>query len=257
MGSSYKKQATSCKYREIPIDNTQPWEFAECLYESYCQLSNKVLDLEEELVLLKNKRHPKNPSPKQPKQHQKTQTLPILADASCQTWDHSAMEIELQESSSRRMIRCTSLRKKIFYTKVYTKKHIKREGMEIEKEKKAHHPKPEKKIPKDRQKFYKVFVRKEGMEIESKTSQLNETPPKRTERNKKTRHDGTPKELAPRRKKPKKNTPKKDLSGSGLKLIEKIKILTEPIKVTVLTDFFNVLSKSQSCAKIKLVPDPT
>jgi len=61
------------------------------------------------------------------------------------------------------------------------------------------------------------------MEIESKTSQLNETPPKRTERNKKTRHDGTPKELAPRRKKPKKNTPKKDLSGSGLKLIEKIK----------------------------------
>jgi len=44
------------------------------------------------------------------------------------------------------MMRCTSLRKKIFYTKVETKKHIKREGMEIEKEKKAHHPKSEKKI---------------------------------------------------------------------------------------------------------------
>jgi len=70
----------------------------------------------------------------------------------------------------------------------------------------------------------------EGMEIETKTSQLNETPPKRTERNTKTRHKRTPKELAPRKKKPKKNTPKKDLSGSELKLIEKIKILTEPIK---------------------------
>jgi len=45
------------------------------------------------------------------------------------------------------------------------------------------------------------------MDIETKTSQLNETPPKRTERNKKTRHKGTPKELAPRKKKPKKNTP--------------------------------------------------
>jgi len=95
--------------------------------------------------------------------------------------------------------------------------------MEIEKEKKAHHPKPEKKIPRERQKFYKVFVQKEGMEIETKTNQLSETPPKRTERNKKTRHKGTPKELAPARKKPKNNTPKKDLSGSELKLIEKIK----------------------------------
>jgi len=30
-------------------------------------------------------------------------------------------------------------------------------------------------------KFYKVVEQKEGMEIETKTSQLNETPPKRTE----------------------------------------------------------------------------
>jgi len=76
------------------------------------------------------------------------------------------------------------------------------------------------------------------------------------ERNKNTRHKETPKELAPRKKKPKKHTPKKHLSGSELKLIEKIKILTEPIKVTLMMDFFNVIAKNQ-CAIIKLVPDPT
>jgi len=83
---------------------------------------------------------------------QTTSTEPntaILADASCQTWDQSAVDIELQESSARRM-------SKIFYTKVYVKKHMKREGMEIEKEKKAHHPKSEKKISREPQKFYKV-----------------------------------------------------------------------------------------------------
>jgi len=56
---------------------------------------------------------------------QTTSTEPntaILADASCQTWDQSAVDIELQEGSSRRMSRCTSLRKKILYSKVYVKK---------------------------------------------------------------------------------------------------------------------------------------
>jgi len=95
------------------------------------------------------------------------------------------------------------------------------------------------------------------MGIKTKTSQLNETPPNRTERNKKTRHKETPKELAPRKKKPKENTPKKDLSGSELKLFEKSQILIEPIKVILITDFFNAIVKSQSCSTIKLVPDPT
>jgi len=40
-------------------------------------------------------------------------------------------------------------------------------------------------------------MRKEGVEIETKTSQLNETPPKRTERSKKTKHIEAQKELAP------------------------------------------------------------
>jgi len=121
---------------------------------------------------------------------------------------------------------------------------MKREGMEIEKEKRVHHPKSEKKIPRKRQKFEIFFLRKEGMEIETKTSQLNETHPKRTERNKKTRHKGTPKELAPRKKKPKKIL-QKDLNGFELTLIEKIKILTEPIKLTLMTDFFNVISHNE------------
>jgi len=87
----------------------------------YYQLSAKVLNLEQELVLLKNKSLPKNPSPKQPKYHQQTQTLPTLTDTSCQTWDLSAMDIELQESSPSCMIRCNSLRKKIFYQSICEK----------------------------------------------------------------------------------------------------------------------------------------
>jgi len=50
------------------------------------------------------------------------------------------MEIEHQISSTRHLIRCTSLRKKIFYTKVYVRKHLKREKMEMEKEESVNHP---------------------------------------------------------------------------------------------------------------------
>jgi len=91
------------------------------------------------------------------------------------------------------------------------------------------------------------------MEIETKNSQLKETPPKKIV-NKKTRYKGTPKELAPRKKRPKRNTPNKVLGGSELK---KPKILTQPTKVTLITDFFNALEKSQGCATIKIASDPT
>jgi hypothetical protein len=255
MGSSYTKQENYPEYREIPIDNAQPWEFAECFYESYCQLANRVLDLEQELILLKNKPHLKKPSPKPTQtKHKQPQVIPTVTDACCQTRDQSVMEIEPQISSPRRLIRCTSLRKKIFYTKVYVKKHQKREEMEIEKEKSVHHPKPKQKIPKKPQKFIKIFVRKEVMEIETETVQLNKTPPKKKANPKKTRHKGTPKELAPRKKRPKKNTPNKALDGSELKVN---KILTQPTKVTLITDFFSTITKSQGCATIKIVPDPT
>jgi len=210
------------------------------------ELRDQVKDLEQELMLLKKNQHLKNPPPK-PK-----------TDACCQTRDQSVMEIELaQASSPRRTIRCTSLKKKIFYTKVYTRKHVRREKMEEEKEKSTYHPKPKRKILKSPQKFVKIFVRKEIMEIETKNAHLKETPPKKVAYKKtrqKTRHKGTPKELAPRKKKPKRNTPNKDLDGSELK---KIKILTQPTKVTLITDFFSALEKSQGGVKIKIAPDPT
>jgi len=139
--------------------------FAEVLYESFLDLTVQVKILEKELMLLKNNPHLQNPSPKP------------MTEACCQTRDQSAMEIELaQASSPRRTIRCTSLKKKIFYTKVYTKKHVRREKMEIEKEKSAHHPKPKQKIPKSPQKFVKIFVRKEIMEIEKKKCPIRRNP---------------------------------------------------------------------------------
>jgi len=157
MGSSYPKQGSEHQDKEIPFGDGSPWLLAEVLYESFLDLTVQVKILEKELMLLKNNPHLQNPSPKP------------MTEACCQTRDQSAMEIELaQASSPRRTIRCTSLKKKIFYTKVYTKKHVRREKMEIEKEKSAHHPKPKQKIPKSPQKFVKIFVRKEIMEIEKK-----------------------------------------------------------------------------------------
>jgi len=206
------------------------------------QLIDLVDGLEQELMLLKINPHLQNPPPKP------------MTDACCQTRDQSAMEIELVEASSpRRTIRCSSLKKKIFYTKVYTRKHVRREQMEIEKEKITHHPKPKRKILKKSTKTCKNFCTKGDNGIKTKNAQLKETPPKNVV-NKKRRHKGTPKELAPKKKRPKRNTPNKTLDGSELK---KIKILTQPAKVNLITDFFRALEKSQGCVKMKIAPDPT
>jgi len=170
MGSSYTKQKQESEYekcREIPFGDGSNWIYGELLYEAFMQLIVRVDDLKQELILLKKNPHLKNP-PHKP-----------MTDACCQTRDQSAMEIELAQASSlRRTVRCTSLKKKIFYTKVYTRKHVRREKMEVEKEKSTHHPKPKRKILKSPQKFVKIFVRKEIMEIETKNAHLKETPPK-------------------------------------------------------------------------------
>jgi len=71
------------------------------------------------------------------------------------------MDIELQESSPRRMIRCTFLKKKIFYPKVYVKTHEERRNGDRE-GKKARHPKSEKKIPRERQKFPKFLCERKA-----------------------------------------------------------------------------------------------
>jgi len=150
MGSSYTKQENEYQCKEIPFGDDSPWELAEVLYETLLELRAQVKDLKQELMLLKNNPQLKNPSPKF-KSH-RNQINTGMTDIWCQPKDKSAMKIEPQASSPRRMVRCTSLRKKIFYTKVYVKIHVKREVMEIEKEKIAHHPKSKQKIPKEKKK---------------------------------------------------------------------------------------------------------
>jgi len=232
---------------ELLYDKDRPWEVIERLLTGHFELERQVLDLTQELMILKRMPRFKN---QPPKQQEKEQTK---ADASCQTWNQSSMEIETQVAPLRRLIRCTSLKKKIFYTKVYTKKYIEREKMEVEIENKEHRTKTKKKTTKKRQRVYKIFVKKEVMEIEKKKEmQIEKTPPKREKKKKKAekRRKGTPKEWAPREKKNKKNSPKKDLEGSELKLN---KTLNQPTKVTLITDFFDVIGKRSS---IKAAPDP-
>ncbi len=243
MGSSYTKTANCPVYRELPIDNTQPWVFAEYCFESQLALRLRVMDLENELFLLKQSLAASEPSPK----HKIKPSKPSTFEACCQTSAPSDMEIEPNIIlNPRRTIRCTSLRRRIFYTKVYTEKHIKREGMEIEKEKPADHPK--KRIPHKSHKFVKIFVKKQVMEMEVQKASERKKPP----RKKKSKHQGTPEELVRRKKRPKKNSPKKSLSGSELKILTP----SRP-KVSLITDFFDVIEKTKDCVKIKLAPDPT
>jgi len=147
---------------ELLYDKDRPWEVIERLLTGHFELERQVLDLTQELMILKRMPRFKN---QPPKQQEKEQTK---ADASCQTWNQSSMEIETQVAPLRRLIRCTSLKKKIFYTKVYTKKYIEREKMEVEIENKEHRTKTKKKTTKKRQRVYKIFVKKEVMEIEKK-----------------------------------------------------------------------------------------
>jgi len=135
-----KKLSMVVKYQWI---KNRPWEFAECLYDEFVMLQCRVLDLERELIDLKIKSHLKD---QPPKQHKLTQSIPKMVDTSCQTWDQSAMDIEFQVNPPRRLIRCTSFKKKIFSTKVYIKKHIKREDMEFGKKIRVHHHKSEQKV---------------------------------------------------------------------------------------------------------------
>jgi len=229
------------------VDRDQPWESVESLWTLVFELQRRVQDLELELDILKTKPHLKT----RPLKHAQTMSDPSKADASCQTQDQLTMDIEHQVNPPRRLIRCTSLKKRIFYTKVYTKKCIKGDKMEIERENDRHRTKPRQKVLKTRQRWVKIFVKKETMEIESKKAGF-ETPPREAKVNKakaKKRRKETPKEWAPRGKRKKQNSTKKNLDGSGLKFD---KILIQPTKVTLMTDFFGVVGKSSA---IKLAPD--
>jgi len=171
-----KKNEFECE--AIPFGDGLNWIYAEVLHKFLMQLIDLVDGLEQELMLLKINPHLQNPPPKP------------MTDACCQTRDQSAMEIELVEASSpRRTIRCSSLKKKIFYTKVYTRKHVRREQMEIEKEKITHHPKPKRKILKKSTKTCKNFCTKGDNGIKTKNAQLKNPSKECCKQEKKTQRN--------------------------------------------------------------------
>jgi hypothetical protein len=249
MGTSYTKQPNKPQYREIPIDNSMPWEFAECMYESYCQLHCRVLDVEAELIYLKQKK----PTPIIQSQYTK-KPLITTANACTQTMVDTGtetMEIEAKKPIVRRWIRCSSLKKKTFYTKMYYKKKVQRDEMEIEVETKQKSRKHQKSnTTKAKTRWIKTYVKKEMMAVE-----IDSSPKTKKKRNPgvKTKSKGTPPDIAPRKKRPKKNSPKKILDGSDLKL--KFKNFNQLEKISLMTDFFNTTVKNH-VPFIKKPPDP-
>jgi hypothetical protein len=235
--------------KALPIDNNHPWQLAELLFNEFYYLFDKVELLEKELKPLRTIPTSHNPTSKVPCH---TQTKPRMADASCQTWEEGVMEIEPERGPQRRPVRCPFHYKSTYYTKVYVKKRIEREKMEVEVKKRDHITKHPRKIPKKPQKLVKVYVAKEVMQIETKKVEPGETPPRKARKSKakEKRKKETPKEWAPQKKKRKKNTPGKDLGGPEL---NPSKNLTQPTKFSLITDFFSIMKKVTA---EKNTPDP-
>jgi len=231
--------------KNLFLDKDNLGEYVESLCADFFKLQIWVQELDQELKILKNKPHIKNQPPRKVANNC---TNLKRADAESQTVNQQAMEIELQVSPPKRLVRYNTLKRKVFYTKIYTKKIMKREKMEVEKENKDRHTKSSQKIPTRRQEWIRIFVKKEVMEIEVKPNQREETPPKIEEKRAQAgkRHKETPEGWAPRAKRKKKNSPRKDLVGS-------IKNLIQPTRVTLMTDFFSVIGKSPP---VEWVPDP-
>jgi len=123
-----------------------------------------------------------------------------VANASIHIEEQSAAEKMKIEIEERRWIRCSSLKKKIFYTKLYFVKKTDREEMEVEgertkKTRKCHKTSVIKTRPKTR--WYKTYVKKEMMAIEN-TESASKSPPKKGNPGVKTKSKGTP--YAPQRR---------------------------------------------------------
>jgi len=242
MGSKYTKQFPTDGIAELPIDNDHPWELAELLYNRFNMLCDRVDSLDAELKTLRT--NPTRPNPT-PKISWRTQTKPQTVAVGCQTWDECAMEIEQENGPRRRPIRRPFYYKSTFFTKIYVRKRVEREKMEVEVPKREHTTRHPKKIPKKQYRLVKVYVAKEVMQIETKKvepAEKTQTPLKKARKKKKRekRKKETPKEWAPQRKKKKDNTPREDLVGPVLNLD---KNLTQPMKFSLITDFFSVLKK--------------
>jgi len=239
MGSKYTKQFPTDGVTELPIDNDRPWELAEILYNDHNMLVDRVDRLEMELKTLRTKSTSQNPTP-MISSH--TQTKPQTVSIGCQTGEEGAMEIEEESGPQRRPIRWPFQYKSTFFTKVYVKKRVEREKMEVEVSKRDHTTKRPKKIPKKQHRLVKVYVEKEVMQIETKKVEPDgKTPPKKARKRKavEKRKKETPKEWVPRRKKKKDNTPGKNLVGPEL---NPNKNLTQP-KNSRITDFFSIVKK--------------
>jgi len=143
------------------------------------------------------------PTPPKPRKHIPTPLWLMLAvkPGTNQPWKSSLLKKAHQGARSGAHLS----RRRYFIPKCIWE-HVRKEEIEIEKEKSTYHPNFLKKSQKAHKSLWK-----EVMEIETKNAQLKKTPPKKVV-NKRTKHKETPKELAPRKKRPKRNTPGKALA---------------------------------------------
>jgi len=105
-----------------------------------------------------------------------------VANASIHTEKKIAAEKLKTETKERRWIRCSSLKKKIFYTKLYFVKKTDREEMEVEGERVKKTRKCHKiSVIKTKIRWYKTYVKKEMMAIEKieNTEAASNSPPKK------------------------------------------------------------------------------
>jgi len=124
-----------------------------------------------------------------------------VANASIHTEKKIAAEKMQTEIKERRWIRCSSLKKKIFYTKLYFVKKTDREEMEVEGERAKKTRKCHKiSVIKTKIRWYKIYVKKEMMAIEKieNTEAASNSPPKTGNPGVKTKSKGT--QYAPRKK---------------------------------------------------------
>jgi len=161
-------------------------------HQDFYELFKRIAYIEDELKTRQEKKPTTQTQPQVTKKHQA-----IVANASTQTEKKIAaekMEIEIKE---RRWIRCSSVKKKIFYTKLYFAKKTDREEMEVEEERvkktrKCHKTSVIKARPKTR--WHKTDVKKEMMAIEKieNTEAASKSPPKKGNPGVKTKPKGTP-----------------------------------------------------------------
>jgi len=166
MGTSYAKAANRPDLRELFMDPANPWEYAEessqAIVQSFVNHRERLERIEEELMTLQKNKPNALTQPQVSKKHQVK-----VANASIHIEEQNAAEKVKIEIKERRWIRCSSLKKKIFYTKLYFVKKTDREEMEVEGERtKKTHKCHKISVIKTKTRWNKTYVKKEMMAIE-------------------------------------------------------------------------------------------